>query len=255
MTNTVNAMQSRIIMTSCSDDVKYNLDGSVKRTHTNKVAGISSEVYAFNTDEEIQAMINALDKHIENIFNTDTQRQIAVRNKLLFILGINLGIRASDLCSLRWNFFFEESNCQLSFREWYTIMPKKTANKRKFVKLFFNDAVKKAIMEYITVYPIKDMNDYLFKSRKGNNYIEERSIWRIIKATAAEAGIKQNIGSHSLRKTFGYWVWHNAEDKNEALCILQMVFNHSSPATTAKYIGITDGEIKNAFNSIALGIE
>lgn len=255
MTNTANVVQSRIIMTSCSDDVKYNLDGSVKRTHTNKVAGISSEVYAFNTGEEIQAMINVLDKHIENIFNTDTQRQIAVRNKLLFILGINLGIRASDLCSLHWNFFFEENDCQLSFREWYTIMPKKTANKRKFVKLFFNDAVKKAIMEYITVYPIKDMNDYLFKSRKGDSYIEESSIWRIIKATAAEAGIKQNIGSHSLRKTFGYWIWHNAEDKNEALCILQMVFNHSSPATTAKYIGITDGEIKNAFNSIALGME
>lgn len=152
MANTANVIQPRIIMTSCPDDVKYNLDGSVKRTHTNKVAGISSEVYAFNTDEEIQAMINVLDKHIENIFNTDTQRQIAVRNKLLFILGINLGIRASDLCSLRWNFFFEESDCQLSFREWYTIMPKKTANKRKFVKLFLMMQLRKLLwntLQYI----------------------------------------------------------------------------------------------------------
>ena len=117
MTNTAKNIMPKITVSSYSDNVKYNLDGSVKRTHTNKVAGISSEVYAFNTDEEIQAMINVLDKHIENIFNTDTQRQIAVRNKLLFVLGINLGIRASDLCSLRWNFFFEENDCQLSFRE------------------------------------------------------------------------------------------------------------------------------------------
>ena len=254
MTNTANIMQSRITVTSCPGDVKYNLDGSVKRTHTNKIAGISSEVYAFRTDEEINAMINVLDLHIENMFNTKTQRQIAVRNKLLFVLGINLGIRASDLCSLRWSFFFEDDCDELTFREFYTIMPKKTANKRKFVKLYFNDAVKKTILDYINVYPIEDINDYLFMSRKGNSCIEESSIWRIIKNTAAEAGIKQNIGSHSLRKTFGYWVWHNAEDKNEALCILQLVFNHSSPATTAKYIGITDGEIKNAFNSIALGI-
>ena len=32
-----------------------------------------------------------------------------IRDYIMFEIGINLGIRASDLCSLRWNFFFEEN--------------------------------------------------------------------------------------------------------------------------------------------------
>lgn len=253
MTNTAQDFKPRIKMTTNKEIVKYNLDGSVKKTHSNRQKGVSSEVYAFNTQEDINNMINVLNEHIFYA-STSKKKKSAARNKLLFILGINLGIRASDLRSVRWSFFFDDIN-SLCFKDCYTIMPKKTANKSKYVTLYFNKAVKTAIMEYVSEYPIDSIDDYLFTSQKGSDEaIEESSIWRIIKATAAEAGIKQNIGSHSLRKTFGYWIWHNAEDKNEALCILQMVFNHSSPATTAKYIGITDGEIKNAFNSIALGI-
>lgn len=46
------------------DKVTYNKDGSVDKRHTNKIAGVSSEVYAFNTQEEIKAMIDVLNKHI-----------------------------------------------------------------------------------------------------------------------------------------------------------------------------------------------
>lgn len=253
MTNTAQDFRPRIIMTTTNKVIKHNLDGSIKKTHSNRQKGISSEVYAFNTQEDIDAMINVLNENILYA-STDQNKLIASRNKLLFILGINLGIRASDLRSVRWSFFFDDIN-SLCFKDYYTIMPKKTANKSKYVTLYFNEAVKKGIVEYISEYPIKDINDYIFVSRKKDSEsIEESSIWRIIKQTAVRAGIKQNIGSHSLRKTFGFWIWHNAEDKNHALCVLQMIFNHSSPATTAKYIGITAMEIEDTFNSISLGI-
>ena len=58
-----------------------------------------------------------------------------------------------------------------------------------------------------------------------------------------------------MRKTFGYWVWHNASDKEQALVKLQLIFNHSDTRTTAKYIGITDDEISDTYNSIDLGLE
>ena len=61
--------------------------------------------------------------------------------------------------------------------------------------------------------------------------------------------------SFRLRKTFGFWSWHNAEDKNKALVILQMIFNHSSTQTTAKYIGVLDDEMEDMFNSIDLGLD
>lgn len=232
-------------------EVKYNKDGSIDKRHSNRVSGVSSEVYPFVTQEEIKSIINVFNKRIEDATN-DNQRQIATRNKMLFLVGINLGIRASDLCGLRYSFFMNGNG---TFKEFYSLQPKKTKKTKKFVKLYFNQAVKKAITDYIEEYPIQDINDYMFKSRKGDGSITERSLWKIIVDVAADAKLESNYGSHSLRKTFGYWVWHNAEDKNKALVTLQVIFNHSSTATTAKYIGLTDGEVSGVFNGLNLGLD
>lgn len=231
--------------------VKYNKDGSVDKRHTNKVAGVSSEVYPFATQEEIKGMISVFDKRIKDA-KDENKKQIACRNKMLFLVGINLGIRASDLVSLRYNFFMNNDG---TFKDFYSLQPKKTKKTGKYVKLFFNDAVKKSIEEYTKEYPIKDMEEYLFKSRKGDGCITAKSLWDIIVDTANDAGIDGNFGTHSLRKTFGYWAWHNAEDKNKALVILQKIFNHSDTATTAKYIGITNDEMSDVFNSLDLGLD
>lgn len=226
----------------------------VEKTHCNKIVGRSSEVYAFRTKEEISAMINVLNKHIEEAAN-DSQRQIAARNKMLFLIGINLGIRASDLHDLQWSFFYDVVNGKLVFKDFYVLQPKKQRNHHKFVKIFFNQSIKKAIDEYTENYPIDSVNSYLFPSRKGGIPVETGHLWRIVKETAIEAGINQNIGSHSLRKTFGYWRWHEAIDKTKALITLQQIFNHSDTLTTMKYIGITDNEIENLYMDVELGFD
>ena len=220
-----------------------------------KIAGQESEVYAFRSKEEIGAMINVLDLHIENADN-DNQRKIACRNKMLFLIGINIGIRASDLRTLKWSFFFDKNaSGELEFKQFYMLQPMKQRKQKKFVKLFFNQTVKQIINNYISEYPFDDLEEYMFASRKGDNPITANSLYHIVKDIAIEAGIKQNIGSHSLRKTFGFWCWHNADDKNKALVILQQIFNHSSTQVTAKYIGILDDEMKDMFDSIELGLD
>ena len=238
-------------------ETKYHKDGSIDRRSNNghnKVVGEDSEVYALRTKEEISAMLEVFDKHIRESANNN-QRQIACRNKLLFLIGINIGIRASDLRTLKWHFFFDKRGDALEFKEFYTLQPIKQRKQKKFVKLFFNQAVKTAISNYISEYPIDDLNSYLFASRKGEEPIDVNSLWRIIKKTAIEADIRQNIGSHSMRKTFGFWCWHEAEDKSKALVILQKCFNHSDTMTTMKYIGLLDDEIEDMYNSIELGLE
>ena len=231
--------------------IKFNTDGSVDQRRCNKVAGVSSEVYAFTSEEEIKAMIDVFDKHIEEAPDNN-KRMIACRNKMMFLIGINASLRASDLISLKWNFFLNEDG---TFKELNSLQPKKTKKTGKYVKLFFNEAVKKAITNYIEDYPIEDMNGYLFKSREGDSHITAISLGRIIKNAADEARIEKNICSHTLRKTFGYWVYHRATDKNNALIILQKIYNHSSPAMTSKYIGLTDDEMSDVFNELNLGID
>lgn len=233
---------------SVKHDIKYNKDGSIDKRHCNRIVGVSSEVYPFDTQEEIMAMLDVFNNRIAN--SIGNKRKIACRNKMMFLIGINVGLRASDLATLKWNFFFNNDG---GFKEFYTLQPKKTRKQKKFVKLYFNNAVNKAVMEYVEEYPIEDIDGHLFKSRKGDGAITERAMWKIIVDAASDAGIQKNVGSHSLRKTFGFWAWHNAEDKNKALVTLQSLFNHSDGLTTMKYIGLLNSEIEDMFNSVDLG--
>jgi integrase len=105
---------------SKKQEIRYNKDGSVDKRHANKVAGVSSEVYPFATEEEIKSMIDVFNKRIEDSTN-DNQRQIACRNKMLFLIGINLSLRISDLVALKWNFFFKDD---MTFRDSYKIQRK-----------------------------------------------------------------------------------------------------------------------------------
>lgn len=236
---------------AATKQIKYNKDGSIKKTKCNKKSGVSSEVFAFRTREQIASVVNVLDAKIANAPDKN-KLQIAHRNKLLFVLGINLGLRASDLRTLKWSFFFDTDG---EFREYYTIQPKKQKKYHKFVKLYFNPTVRKAINAYLEMYPYNSFDELVFASRKGGDAIKESTVWDIFDKAAKKAGIQQNIGSHSLRKTFGYWVWHEAKDKNKALVILMRIFNHADTATTARYIGITDDEFQDTYDSIDLGFD
>ena len=231
-------------------DVKRKKDGTIDKRHSNRVAGVSSTVYPFNS-EEIKVIIDVLNKRIEEAAN-DNQRQIAHRNKMLFLIGINVGLRASDLMQLRWSYFYKND---MAFKEFYVLQPKKTKKTGKFVKIFFNQTVKKAIENYVNDYPMEDLNGYLFKSRKGNNPITERGLWKIIVDVAADAGIDKNVGSHSLRKTWARNIYDNAEDKSGALVMLQECLRHSDSLTTLRYISIMDEEKKDMYESIELGLD
>lgn len=250
-TTTDNVIKPYIRLVDGEKRVRYNKDGTIDKRHSNAVKGKSSEVYPFSTQEEIKAMVDVFNEKIMNAQDED-KRWIASRNKMLFLIGINLSLRISDLVSLKWNFFLKDD---MTFREFYRIQPKKTRKTGKFVTLFFNDVVKKSIVDYIEQYPIIDMDGYVFKSREGCGAITERAVWKIIVDAAAKAEIEHNVGTHSLRKTFGYHVWHNADDKEKALVMLMAIFNHSSVAMTKKYIGIMNEEIESVFNDLNLGID
>lgn len=232
-------------------EVRLNKDGTVDKRHCNKVAGVSSEVYPF-TEEEVGKMLETFDKKIENAPDGN-KRWVASRNKMMFVVGINSSLRVSDLCGLTYSFIMNDDG---TFKDQNSLQPKKTKKKTgKFVKVFFNEAARMAITNYLKEYPMENMNEYLFKSREGDGHLTEKSIGRIIKDTAEEVGVERNINSHSMRKTFGSIVYHRAVDKNNALIILQTIFNHSSPAITSRYIGLTDGEMSDIFNELNIGLD
>jgi integrase len=148
------------------------------------------------------------------------------RDYLMFVLGINSGLRISDILRL---------TVETVATGRVTIREKKTQKAKQFV---LSDTCKEAINHWLKASGIT--RGTLFPSRKDSNEpITEKQAWRIIKNAADWCGIKENIGTHSLRKTFSYF----AIKKGVSIITLMELLNHSSPAITMKYAGITQDDI------------
>lgn len=143
------------------------------------------------------------------------------RNKLLFVLGINTGLRVSDLLALKVGDVRGQSAV--------TIREAKTGKARRFV---LNDAARAAIREYVPKEAAAESP--LFPSRKGGRPISRVQAYRILNEAAARAGVSGAIGTHSLRKTFGYFAYKQGAD----IALLMRVFKHSSQSVTLRYIGV-----------------
>lgn len=155
----------------------------------------------------------------------------STRNYVLFVMGINTGLRISDLLPLTVNDVME--------KDFITIREKKTGKEKKFQ---LNDSVKQALKEY------SPTGTYLFPSRKGGKPITRIQAYDIINKAAKLVGIKDKIGTHTLRKTFGY----HARKSGVSIEILQKIFNHSSPGITQRYIGITQDEMNEVYLNLNL---
>ncbi|WP_421382365.1 tyrosine-type recombinase/integrase [Bacillus salacetis] len=157
--------------------------------------------------------------------------QHSKRDYLFFVFGINTGLRISDLLRLR----VKDIRVDGAVKEFY-----RPSNMNH--SFYLNKMVRYAAADYLAHCQLSEA-DYLFKSKKNDQPITRQQAYRIINKAAQEAGIKGKIGTHTLRKTFGY----HAYKKGIALSILQKIFNHSTSSETLNYIGIdkhSEGLIK-----------
>lgn len=91
------------------------------------------------------------------------------------------------------------------------------------------------------------MDEYVFKSREGENKpITRQQVLNILKEAAEAVGIKENIGTHSLRKTWEYHAWKSGY--NPAL--IMETLNHSNLSVTKRYLGIRQDEINDLYDNL-----
>lgn len=217
-----------------------------KKKPNNCKTGERQTVYPIKTHKDIIAMANWLYEHKNNKY------------VLAFTLGINLGLRANELLDLKMNQVFSpDGSVRLIEDEEDTsdgidIYQSKT---KKHRTVFLNAACKDAL-EW--AFPIKGAylhsEEYLFPSREGGA-IQVGTFRKVLKEAAAACGLKQNIGTHTCRKT---WGWHqykyNSEKANLDITMLQRAFGHSSPEVTLRYLGITDEEDKALYKNMCINV-
>ena len=154
------------------------------------------------------------------------------RDVLLFSLGINTGLRISDILELKVG--------DVRGKNEYVLKEKKTGKSKRILL----HAVRKDIDDFTFSKPD---NEFLFKSKKGDTHIDRVQAYRILNKAAKECGLS-SVGTHTLRKSFGYHFYR----ANQNVAMLQQLFNHSSPSITLAYIGITQDEIAEEWQKFAL---
>lgn len=167
-------------------------------------------------------------KKIEEILAKKNQRDL-----LLFTVGTNSGLRISDILSLNVK--------DVRNKSYIDIKEKKTGKLKRFP---INSKLK-PMFEKFTRQRADD--EPLFLSRF-NNRMERTQCYRIMHDACLEAGLDCKIGTHTLRKTFGYHHYQKFKD----VVMLQRIFNHSTPKITLCYIGIDQDEIDKSYNNFVL---
>lgn len=153
------------------------------------------------------------------------------RDHLLFVMGINNGLRTGDLLRLK-----VKDVKYLKPEDSFMIIEQKT-KKRNVLKI--NKAVYKSLQNYLDALEPYD-DEYLFASRKGGEALTVPSVNRLIKTWTSRVNLKGRYGAHSLRKTWGYIQRMRYGTPIEIICKRYL---HSSPAVTMRYLGIQDKEV------------
>lgn len=149
------------------------------------------------------------------------------RNYILFILGISTGLRISDILKIK----------KEDLLKTHLVLRETKTKKQKRIRI--PPSVRNELIAYA-----KDLKDgsYVIKSRQGENKAIDRSVaYRILREAAEQVNITE-IGTHTLRKTFGYHFYKQTKD----VAMLQEIFNHSSPDITLRYIGINQDNMDYA---------
>lgn len=157
------------------------------------------------------------------------------RNLALFTLGINTAYRANELLSLKI-----KDVKHLRAGDSLDIYQTKT---QKYRRVGLNQTVVDALQNWIEVSGL-DSSAPLFCSRKGGS-LSVPFLNNLVKKWCHDANLSGNYGSHSLRKTWGYW---QRVDNNQSVALLMSAYGHTTEKQTLSYLGIQSDEISALYN-------
>ena len=150
---------------------------------------------------------------------------------LLVRLGISTALRYSDLSRITWR--------DLLNQKVLTIKEKKTGKVREI-------PIQKELSETLLKVYSKMGKPDLNQSVIGRHI---RTINKQLKIHAFHSGVRgKRISSHSMRKSFGRFIYEKNGRSDEALIKLSHLFNHSSTAITRIYLSITKEEVDDLYN-------
>ena len=234
--------------------VKLKKDGTPKRTVNNMPEGGRTVDPLKDTDiiTDIAKYLN--EKSLASYRKID--RWANMRNEMMFVIGIYIGVRVSDLILLKWKDIFK--NCET--REFNYQIRIKEGKTQKCRDIDINDDLKEAVMNYLNDCEEQGLfeylgittnaNDYVFPSKKDKKgHVTDAVVEKLMKSISdnVKAG-RIRIATRTIRKTFAYNIYVLTGD----LALVQEILNHSSVRETRRYLGLDDDMMRDAYLNLKL---
>lgn len=194
------------------------------------------------------------DLNVINLISNYNIENDKYRDNLLFIMGINLGLRITDLLQLK---FSDIINDDSTFKDVVRIEDRElkgTSRKNRILTIPINKYIMNSVLLYLRQSSYIYLDEYIFKcvaknaKKNDSNIVEPMTVQsanRIIKYAINSLDLQGVYSSESFRKTFAYhYTLQNANDY-EKLELLFQLLGHKSIYQTMMYIGMSNDEFEN----------
>ena len=220
--------------------LQFPNQGDSKRGATaGRLKGHSCKVRPIKDEEQLRSFIGYYKERAND------GKLSTIRDYALITFGLFSGLRNSDIIERKWGDIFYENG---EYRDCVRIMAKKT---EKYGEFWITEPMKAVLDMYIKALGgAVDLDGYMFPTRQSDHITYRRSL-QIVKEGAKACGIQVNIGTHSLRKTFGYQSMQEHKDDAMFLATLMRLYGHSSEAVTLAYCGVDEDTTHELYSDVA----
>ena len=194
--------------------------------------------------KQAKVLSNAEIKRLKAVINDN---RYAVRNMTLMLLGLNIGLRAKELASLKVSDVLTDD---FKIRD-MCVLAKEQTKRDEANRIFFNKAIRKQLATYLNDDAFKHLQhrrDSTLFITKNNTAFTTNTLVNLFAQLFKLANIQQ-ASTHSFRRTFATVLNDNATN----VFTIQKLMRHKNIATTMLYVNVTDTQLINATNNLKLG--
>lgn len=162
------------------------------------------------------------------------------RNYCLFTLGVNSAYRANELLSLTVG--------QVDYLRAGDRLEVKQTKTNKYRAVTVNETTVNAIDKWLAAHPDPREGQALFPSLHKGKTLSVPTVTNLLKKWCEEVGLRGNFGSHTMRKTWGYWQYQ----KGTPIPLLMEAYGHATQKETLNYLCIQSNDVQALFTSMEL---
>ena len=177
----------------------------------------------------------------------------AIRNGSLFMLGVSVGGRISELLALKVNDVWQNGKPVSDLLFDRSIVKGGEVSRAVPVNIDGRQAIESLIAWHIELYGNADPTRPLFPSRKGQGLkaMTRIAAHDVLKNAFEAAGLNGKLGTHSLRKSYAQRLYEQTND----IYVVQEMLGHQSVVTTQRYLGVNYASVRDASEAMSVNSE